>query len=334
MTSINNGNAYAKTDIDVSSVLLTNIEKTKNAQTLDRVKNFLKQLAGDKQNANQSNNIGTSPVDTASGTKWANASEPKFTLVGSETYEYPYLGKERQIGAEKTTFLKHYYDGNGKFLYTEVIREADNSVLQKITPDGKIEKYSVPAVSKENINKFNEKYDLERIRKEMTEQKKIGDEDTKKQREAADKSTTEIISSTTSKPFTNNANSQVTIKPPVESKHKMVQNYSIRKANPSQELLSFFVGETFRDVNYNNVTEKPLGDITTQIMEINNRLLKENMPIKLIVTFMPYSCDELPNGYVYRRRYENAYEILLFNNKKSFIDQFNALFQNYLSQIN
>lgn len=105
--------------------------------------------------------------------------------------------------------------------------------------------------------------------------------------------------------------------------------YTVRISPISKDVIAFLASETSADVNYNNVTEKELGDINSNANKINELLSKEKLPKRLVVTFMPYSCNEQEGGYFYKRRYKDIYEILLFNNSTSLVEQFKTQFEKY-----
>lgn len=298
---------------------------------------------------------------------------PKMKLQGTETCAYPYLGKEVEMGAEKTIYIKYYYDANNVLLHTDIVRLADDFVLQKMYPDGKVEKFNEPSLSKEVIEKFNEKYDPKKI---IDREKDSQEQAMEKAKEVAQKANaaTTVSKDTSSNNTNNNVNQNANTskntgskgsstvvskpstptntiqttpakntsttptnppqpKPETPTKPQIVSNFTIRTASPSKDLIGYFVSETFGDVNYTNVTEKPLGDVNSQISAIREILKKNNVPVNLVVTFMPYSCSEQSNGYFYHRRYENTYEILLFNNGNSYVSQFNEQFSQYKSEI-
>ena len=254
------------------------------------------------------NAITTSSSNNESDVKWANGT-PQWTLTELSNFAYPDQGRERELGPEKYTYLKYTYDAKYKFLYTEVIREADEAILQKIYPDGTIENFTVGNVSSEDSKKFNDKYDPILIAKAVEEKTEQMNND---YQEVKDKINQGIIISVSS-----------------EDNDKIVHNYSIRAVSPSQDIISYLSLKTGADLNYKNLVEKPLESISSQVGQIRNKLSQENTPVKLVVTLVPYTCADYPSGYFFHASPENSFEIVIFNNGTSFIDQFNAQFENY-----
>jgi hypothetical protein len=230
-------------------------------------------------------------------------------MVEQSTFGYPDQGRQLELGPEKYTYLKYTYDAKNKFLYTEVIREADGALLQRIYPNGTVENFPVGPVSSEDAKKFNDQYNPELIAKAVEEKTNQENKAYQEQKDRINQGTIISISS--------------------EDNDKTIHNYSIRAVSSSKDIISYLSLETGTDLNYKNLVEKPLENVNSQVEQIRNRLSQENIPVKLIVTFLPYSCTDYPNGYFLHLSLENSFEIIIFNNDTSFVDQFDTQFEEY-----
>lgn len=253
----------------------------------------------------------TSYSNNESDVKWANGT-PQWTMTEQSTFAYPYMGKERELGPEKYTYLKHTYDPKWNFLYTEVIREADETVLERDYPDGTSEKFDVGPVSSENTKRFNDQYDPALIAKAIKEKTEQINKNYQEQINRINQGTTFLVSS--------------------DDNSKTVHNYSIRSVSPSKDIISYLTLKTGADLNYINLVEKPLGSVSSQVDQIRNKLSQQNTPVKLVVTLLPYTCADYLSGYFYHASPEEYFEIVIFNNGTSFVDQFNAQFEKYKTE--
>ncbi len=262
-------------------------------------------------NVSNQNVFITSSSNNESDVKLTNCT-PQWTMTEQSTFEYPYMGKERALGPEKYTYLKHTYDPKWNFLYTEVIREADETVLERDYSNGTSEKFYVSPVSSENAKKFNDQYDPELIAKAIKGKTEQINKNYQEQKNRIKQGTTFLVSS--------------------EDNSKTVHNYSIISVSPSKDIISYLTFKSGADLNYRNLIEQPLADVSSQVEQIRNKLSQENTPVKLVVTFVPYNCADYPSGYFYHASPEEYFEIVIFNNGASFFDQFNTQFENYKTE--
>ena len=95
----------------------------------------------------------------------------------STYYVYPHEGRTR-FGPENTVYYAIHCDGNGQVVYGEIIRQADDFVLEKVYPDGRYTEFTPPSLTEEQKQAFMDKYDPAKakekiLKKEKDIQKKI-----------------------------------------------------------------------------------------------------------------------------------------------------------------
>ena len=234
-------------------------------------------------------------------------------LRGYTSYVYPYAGQEHVLGPEKTVYYAIHYDGSGRVKYGEIIRLADDFVLEKVYPDGTFEEFTPPPLTEKQKKNFINKYDPEKVKEKILEREK---EIAKK----IDKQYENLIERNLVKLTKNN-------------------NYVICiYTKPDEEVLKHF-SYYFEGVHHRNTIAKNYDfDVNIIREKIENILNKEDIPVPLKVSIVPYTCTDFPQGemqYSVSDRNSN-YElhIILFNNEDvSMEEQFNIQFQRYLEEV-
>ena len=91
----------------------------------------------------------------------------------SISYVDPNTGKEHILGPEKTVYYAIHYDGTGKAKYGEIIRLADNFVLEKVYPDGTYVEFTPPPLTEQQKERtFIDKYDPKKVKEKIMEEGK------------------------------------------------------------------------------------------------------------------------------------------------------------------
>lgn len=235
---------------------------------------------------------------------------------GYTSYVYPDMGKEHILGPEKTIYYAIHYDGNGQVQYGEIVRQADNFVLQKVYPDGRYEEFTPPPLTEKQKQDFINKYNPAKVQQQAIEREK----ELAKQ---VDKRYSNLVQKGLLKITKGNSYTIYTYTKPSK---EVVEHFSYffegitqsnTKANPYK-------------VNVNNITNK-----------INAILKNSTLPVPLRVSIVPYSCAVFPQGdiqYVVTdsNKKSNKYElhIILFNNNNiSMENQFYVQFKKYLDEV-
>ena len=90
----------------------------------------------------------------------------------STYYVYPYEGKEHVFGPENTVYYAIHCDGNGQVVYGEIIRQADDFVLEKVYPDGSYTEFIPPTLTEEQKQAFMDEYDPAKAKERMLKKEK------------------------------------------------------------------------------------------------------------------------------------------------------------------
>jgi len=237
----------------------------------------------------------------------------RVRFKGYTSYAYPYIGREYACGPEKTIYYAIYYDGNDEVKYGEIIRQADDFVLERVYPDGTYEDFTPPALTEKQKQDFNNNYDPVQVKKRMLEEEK-------KMEMEIDKTYSDLIRKNLVK-LTNGNNYTI---------------YTYTK--PCEEVIGQFWG-LFSDINYENVIERDYDFNVENVKNKINKILKENkIKIPLKVSLVPYQCKDFPEGeiqYTMFKEDKNQYElhILLFNNEMPMEEQFKIQFNKYLKEV-
>jgi hypothetical protein len=233
-------------------------------------------------------------------------------LKGYTSYVYPDMGKEHILGPEKTVYYAIHYDGNGKVEYGEIIRQADDFVLERVYPDGNYIEFTPPSLTEEQKQKFIDKYDPAKIKKRMAEEEK---ELAKK----IDKRYADLIEDGLVKL--------------TKGDNYIIYTYTRADKEVFRQFSGFFEG-----VYYDNTIERNYDFNVDDVKDkIDNVLKNASIKIPLKVSIVPYQCQDLPEGemqYTMFQEDNNQYElhILLFNNELSMEEQFNRQFKKYLQE--
>lgn len=229
---------------------------------------------------------------------------------GYTSYVYPYMGKEYAFGPEDTVYYTIHYDGNDEAKYGEIVRQADNFVLERVYPDGTYEDFTPPALTKKQKQDFNNKYDPVQVKKRMIE----------KEKETAIK--------------VNKAYSDLIEKDIIRLTKG--DNYTIYTyTKPDEEAFKLMPKS---DINYDNTIEKNYDFNVEDVKNKINATLKDNkIKIHLEVYLVPYQCEDFPEGIIQYRNFnkdKDQYElrILLLNNKMPMEEQFKIQFNKYLKE--
>lgn len=240
-------------------------------------------------------------------------SDISIQLRGYTSYVYPNAGKEHILGPEKTVYYAVYYDGSGKAKYGEIIRLADNFVLEKVYPDGTFIEFTPPPLTEQQKKTFIDKYDPEKVKEKMMEQEK---EKAKK----IDKRCENLIERNLVKL--------------TQGDNYIIYTYS----KPDEEVLKHF-SYYFEGVNHSNTIAKDYDfDVNDVKEKIEDILKKKDIPVPLKVSIVPYACTDFPQGEmqysVSDRNSHYELHIILFNNEDvSMEEQFNIQFQRYLEEV-
>ena len=232
-------------------------------------------------------------------------------LVGSTTYEHPYAGIEFTMGPEKTVYYAIHYDGNGEVQYGEIIRDADNFVLERVYLDGTYDEFTPPPLTKKQIQDFNEKYDPIQVKKRMLEEEK-------EMARKADKAYNDLIEKGLIK-LTKGDNYTI---------------YTYTKSD--KEAFKLIPGA---DINYGNTVERDYDFNVENVKNKINAILNDNeIKIHLKVYLVPYQCEDFPEGIIEYKNFDkdkSQYElrILLLNNEIPMEEQFSIQFDKYLKEV-
>lgn len=229
----------------------------------------------------------------------------------SVSYVYPYDGKEHAFGPNLTVYYAIHYDGNGKVVYGEIIRQADDFVLEKVYPDGTSTKFTPPALTEKQKQTFMDKYDPEKNREKMLEE-------TKNLQKKIDKSYADLI--------------DADLVQLIKGNNYIIYTYTKADKKVFDKFSSLFEG-----VTADNTVEKnydfAIKDVRDKI-NITVRSAKGKIPLK--VSIVPYENEDFPEGVMqYTMTDKGQYElhILLFNNKLPIEEQFNIQFEKYLQEV-
>jgi len=230
---------------------------------------------------------------------------------GYVSYEYPYMGREHILGPEKTVYYAIYYGEDGKAEYGEIIRQADDFVLERVYPDGTYVEFTPPPLTEKQKQDFIDKYDPEKVKERILEEQK---EREKKIEEAYRKLIEEGIVI------------------PTEGNNYVIDMYT----KPDKEVLKRIVGT--KEVYYGNTFEK---DYDFNVKTVRDSIIpildNAKLIVPLRVSIVPYQCEDYSQGVMGYSKYDieqNQYEfhIVLFNNKTPMKEQFEIQFKEYLKE--
>ena len=247
-------------------------------------------------------------------------------LVGTESYYYPYEGREYEMGPERATYFKIYKDADGNPLYGDIIRIADDKTLERVYPDGSYEDYTVPALTKKQKDAFNDEYDPVKIKeREEAKRKKEEKELAKKKRKDFEYLVKENI---------------LTI--------QSGDNYILHTYwKPDKTIMR----RMSSDINYGNTKENPYlnkKNITSLKKKITKTLKSHDLSVPIKVSIVPYTNTDFSKGLIeYEKIKEfkecknfkkfnskNGLHIVLFNNPKvSMEKQFEVQFKAYFKEL-
>ena len=240
-------------------------------------------------------------------------SDISIQLRGYTSYVYPNAGKEHILGPEKTVYYAVYYDGSGKAKYGEIIRLADNFVLEKVYPDGTFIEFTPPPLTEQQKKTFIDKYDPKKVKEKIMEQEK-------KEAKKIDKQCKNLIERNLIKL--------------TQGDNYIIYTYS----KPDEEVLKHF-SCYFEGVHHSNTIAKDYDfDVNDVKEKIEDILKKKDIPFPLKVSIVPYTCTDFPQGEmrysVSDRNSHYELHIILFNNEDvSMEEQFNIQFQRYLEEV-
>ena len=228
------------------------------------------------------------------------------------SYEYPHMGREHILGPEKTVYYAIYYGEDGKVEYGEIIRQADDFVLERVYPDGTYVEFTPPQLTEKQKQDFIDKYDPDKVKERILEEQK---ERERKSEEAY----------------------RMLIKEgfviPAKGDNYVIDMYT----KSDKEVLKRIVGT--KEVNYGNTFEKEYDfNVETVRDSIIPILDKADLTIPLRVSIVPYQCEDYPQGVMGYSKYDTEkkqyeFHIVLFNNKTPMKEQFNTQFKEYLKEI-
>ncbi len=229
----------------------------------------------------------------------------------STYYVYPHQGKEHAFGPENTVYYAIHCDGNGQVVYGEIIRQADDFVLEKVYPDGRYTEFTPPSLTEEQKQAFMDKYDPAKakekiLKKEKDIQKKI------------DKSYADLIDADLVKLIKGN-------------------NYIIYTYTKADKKVFDKFSGLFEGITSDNTVEKNYDFAVKDVRDKINIIVRSaDIKIPLKISIVPYECKDFPEGIMqYTMTDKGQYElhILLFNNKLPIEEQFNIQFEKYLQEV-
>jgi len=222
------------------------------------------------------------------------------------------MGREHILGPEKTVYYAIYYGEDGKVEYGEIIRQADDFVLERVYPDGTYVEFTPPQLTEKQKQDFIDKYDPDKVKERILEEQK---ERERKSEEAY----------------------RMLIKEgfviPAKGDNYVIDMYT----KSDKEVLKRIVGT--KEVNYGNTSEKEYDfNVETVRDSIIPILDKADLTIPLRVSIVPYQCEDYPQGVMGYSKYDTEkkqyeFHIVLFNNKTPMKEQFNTQFKEYLKEI-
>lgn len=231
-----------------------------------------------------------------------------ITKKGHKEYMYPHEGREFSIGPEKAHYYVLHFDGDGEPLYGEVVRIADDFVLMRVYPDETTEEFTPPPLTKEQIEKFDKKYNPVEVEKEINKEekkwvKKLEDE----YRSLVGKNYIKQIKG---------------------------DNYWVFLYTEASKENLKHLSSVFSEVNYSNTYARPYNFSTKKARNhIVSKLKKANLTIPLQVSVVPFRCDQYPEGLIQYRTIDgqDVIQILVFHSRTvSAEKQFDIQFKKYL----
>ena len=84
--------------------------------------------------------------------------DTQYTTKGSKIYRYPYYGLESKVQPEYLYYYIDFYDGNGNFVKTQQVRQADDYVTSEVYPDLSEKFFEYKPLSNEDFEKYCEQY--------------------------------------------------------------------------------------------------------------------------------------------------------------------------------
>lgn len=232
---------------------------------------------------------------------------------GSVNYVYPYWGMEYIMGPENTYYYAIYYGENGQVKYGEIIRQADDFVLERVYPDETYEEFTPPPLTEKQKQDFIDKYDPEKVKERIRQE---GEESIKKEEE----NTNDLVKRNVLKITEGNMYSVYTYAKPEDSVlREIVRVHS-----------EIYFGNTFENA-YNFDVYEVEKDIVSQLNKLT-------LPVPLNVSIVPYKCPDFPEGtlaFEKLEKFDNQYgiRIILFNNENlSIRKQFEIQMENYFEE--
>jgi len=237
-----------------------------------------------------------------------------LTFKGGVSYEYPYMGREHIFGPENTVYYAIYYGENYEVTYGEIIRQADDFVLERVYPDGTYDTFTPPPLTEKQKQDFFDKYNPAKRKEKEAESQRKAIED---YQEAYKKLIEEGIVI------------------PVKGDNYVIDMYT----KPDEEVMRRIVGTREikygdKEVNYGNTVEKDFDfDVKTVRDSIIPILDNADLTVQLRVSIVPYQCEDFPQGVMGRAKAEEGMHIVLFNDKTPMKKQFEIQFKEYLKYL-
>lgn len=232
-------------------------------------------------------------------------------LKGYTSYVYPDMGREYNLGPENTIYYAIHYDGNDEVKYGEIIRQADNFVLERVYPDGAYDEFTPTPLTEKQKQDFINKYDPAQVKKRILEEEK-------EMARKVDKTYSDLIEKDLVKL--------------TKGDNYIIYTYT----KPDKEAFKLISGA---DINYGNTVERDYDFNVESIKSNIDKILKNNeIKIHLRIYLIPYQCKDFPEGIIQYRNFnkdKSEYElrILLLNNETSMEEQFNIQFNKYLKEV-